>query len=117
FFILVFFFQAEDGIRDRNVTGVQTCALPICCTCVYGSIPPGILYPSGRLEYLRGHLQLKQTTVVLHGRLQVSSSASHADTSECRMTVLIMRPLLSDLQRSLCLHHRKTGRHICLLLQ
>src|SRR5699024_11822924 len=26
---LLFFFQAEDGIRDRNVTGVQTCALPI----------------------------------------------------------------------------------------
>ena len=25
----VFFFQAEDGIRDLNVTGVQTCALPI----------------------------------------------------------------------------------------
>src|SRR5699024_12169098 len=28
---LCFFFQAEDGIRDRNVTGVQTCALPIFC--------------------------------------------------------------------------------------
>src|SRR5690606_20746075 len=27
----VFFFQAEDGIRDFHVTGVQTCALPICC--------------------------------------------------------------------------------------
>src|SRR2546428_12998822 len=26
---LVFFFQAEDGIRDLIVTGVQTCALPI----------------------------------------------------------------------------------------
>src|SRR5690349_24158336 len=26
---LVFFFQAEDGIRDLYVTGVQTCALPI----------------------------------------------------------------------------------------
>src|SRR5437879_13789495 len=26
-----FFFQAEDGIRDTSVTGVQTCALPICC--------------------------------------------------------------------------------------
>ena len=25
-----FFFQAEDGIRDYDVTGVQTCALPIC---------------------------------------------------------------------------------------
>src|SRR5699024_12086029 len=31
-FMFVFFFQAEDGIRDRNVTGVQTCALPICST-------------------------------------------------------------------------------------
>src|SRR6266536_5909570 len=28
----VFFFQAEDGIRDPLVTGVQTCALPICDT-------------------------------------------------------------------------------------
>ena len=27
-----FFFQAEDGIRDWSVTGVQTCALPICST-------------------------------------------------------------------------------------
>src|SRR5437868_11882791 len=27
--LFFFFFQAEDGIRDRNVTGVQTCALPI----------------------------------------------------------------------------------------
>src|SRR2546425_6712308 len=27
---LFFFFQAEDGIRDKLVTGVQTCALPIC---------------------------------------------------------------------------------------
>src|SRR6266852_6257259 len=26
----IFFFQAEDGIRDATVTGVQTCALPIC---------------------------------------------------------------------------------------
>src|ERR1017187_10379625 len=26
---LLFFFQAEDGIRDTSVTGVQTCALPI----------------------------------------------------------------------------------------
>src|SRR5437773_9309178 len=27
--VCCFFFQAEDGIRDRDVTGVQTCALPI----------------------------------------------------------------------------------------
>src|SRR5690606_39367139 len=28
-YVLCFFFQAEDGIRDFHVTGVQTCALPI----------------------------------------------------------------------------------------
>src|SRR5258708_24359457 len=28
-FVFFFFFQAEDGIRDDLVTGVQTCALPI----------------------------------------------------------------------------------------
>src|SRR3989449_5811603 len=28
--MVFFFFQAEDGIRDVAVTGVQTCALPIC---------------------------------------------------------------------------------------
>ena len=39
---MFFFFQAEDGIRDYKVTGVQTCALPIhftwrahCIACVY----------------------------------------------------------------------------------
>src|SRR4051794_25331022 len=30
FWFFFFFFQAEDGIRDGRVTGVQTCALPIC---------------------------------------------------------------------------------------
>src|SRR5690606_40907659 len=32
----VFFFQAEDGIRDFHVTGVQTCALPIFISCIKG---------------------------------------------------------------------------------
>src|SRR5699024_2273734 len=35
-----FFFQAEDGIRDRNVTGVQTCALPIS-----GFLPESVRRP------------------------------------------------------------------------
>src|SRR5690606_39575031 len=37
---VAFFFQAEDGIRDFHVTGVQTCALPICgveALCVDGN--------------------------------------------------------------------------------
>src|SRR2546430_4140776 len=33
--VLFFFFQAEDGIRDLTVTGVQTCALPICSSMTF----------------------------------------------------------------------------------
>src|SRR5437667_5921962 len=36
-FLFFFFFQAEDGIRDRDVTGVQTCALPISPSYAEGS--------------------------------------------------------------------------------
>src|SRR5437867_5149808 len=39
-FFFFFFFQAEDGIRDRTVTGVQTCALPI-----YGYVERVSLFP------------------------------------------------------------------------
>src|SRR2546430_12358852 len=38
-----FFFQAEDGIRDLTVTGVQTCALPIFDLCMSGGDSPQIL--------------------------------------------------------------------------
>src|SRR5256885_15738569 len=40
---VAFFFQAEDGIRDYKVTGVQTCALPI------GRAPSGRLEPDAQL--------------------------------------------------------------------
>src|SRR3989454_6521772 len=36
FFFFFFFFQAEDGIRDYKVTGVQTCALPISVVACVG---------------------------------------------------------------------------------
>src|SRR5699024_11626793 len=38
-------FQAEDGIRDRNVTGVQTCALPIWPVVDQDSLPAHRLEP------------------------------------------------------------------------
>src|SRR5215210_1786161 len=55
--LIFFFFQAEDGIRDTSVTGVQTCALPISCggsassawktnCCAPGSSVPA-LWPAG----------------------------------------------------------------------
>src|SRR2546430_2972071 len=51
---LVFFFQAEDGIRDLTVTGVQTCALPICWQRIGKAMPrkvgdigfPIVLHPT-----------------------------------------------------------------------
>src|SRR6266511_2896785 len=42
--LFIFFFQAEDGIRDFHVTGVQTCALPI--SKASGSAPPASSGPS-----------------------------------------------------------------------
>src|SRR5256885_14278903 len=51
--ISFFFFQAEDGIRDYKVTGVQTCALPISSVCPpnprsYEGITPGMCQGSKR---------------------------------------------------------------------
>src|SRR5437870_8906953 len=48
-FFFFFFFQAEDGIRDGHVTGVQTCALPISRSVtlfLQGSRSPGALFPA-----------------------------------------------------------------------
>src|SRR3989440_4568020 len=41
-FYFFFFFQAEDGIRDLIVTGVQTCALPICVPAFPVDIPSSL---------------------------------------------------------------------------
>src|SRR5437763_10087180 len=69
--VLIFFFQAEDGIRDTSVTGVQTCALPIWPS---GTAFPddgrltlvgdadGRNFPGGHpraLQYSRGHRALR----------------------------------------------------------
>src|SRR5437016_13478108 len=42
-----FFFQAEDGIRDWSVTGVQTCALPILTRRANAAASPGFLVSPG----------------------------------------------------------------------
>src|SRR2546422_8285878 len=39
-FFFFFFFQAEDGIRDVAVTGVQTCALPIFAILGWSAVQP-----------------------------------------------------------------------------
>src|SRR5256885_8785374 len=45
-FYFIFFFQAEDGIRDYKVTGVQTCALPISL-----SVEPSLVGAEHRFQF------------------------------------------------------------------
>src|SRR5205809_1649979 len=58
--VFIFFFQAEDGIRDVAVTGVQTCALPIwACRSPSGVWPwtnvliSALVHPNGRMSLAR----------------------------------------------------------------
>src|SRR5690554_6962794 len=57
YIIFFFFFQAEDGIRDADVTGVQTCALPIS-----GRIERGIVKAGEEIEIV-GIRDTTKTTV------------------------------------------------------
>src|SRR2546426_7184964 len=61
FFFVFFFFQAEDGIRDYKVTGVQTCALPISGAAEvlgdYGAGPNHVL-PTGGTARSTGGLSV-----------------------------------------------------------
>src|SRR5699024_11285445 len=84
FFVLwfrFFFLQAEDGIRDRNVTGVQTCALPIFAGAVPvlakgaarvddGVVDRGVEVIAGRVRRLGQLARLPQTGAVHQYLLQ-----------------------------------------------
>src|SRR5207302_3304052 len=52
-FFFFFFFQAEDGIRDFHVTGVQTCALPIWGVWNFPALGSGTVDFARVLEILR----------------------------------------------------------------
>src|SRR5438094_1902298 len=58
FLCFFFFFQAEDGIRDRTVTGVQTCALPISISA--DVLVGGAQLVNGRPARTRGYEHLAQ---------------------------------------------------------
>src|SRR5690606_39765497 len=64
---LLFFFQAEDGIRVFHVTGVQTCALPIS----RAHEPEAVVLPEGLRMHsgeLRGHGDREERRVLVHRR-------------------------------------------------
>src|SRR5437867_9985373 len=75
-FLSFFFFQAEDGIRDRTVTGVQTCALPISPRVTYLTIN----YVELVLVLVQPHLEVGR----LRGADGVARSEERRVGKECR---------------------------------
>src|SRR5690625_3636910 len=71
----MFLFQAEDGIRDGHVTGVQTCALPISAE-FYQQALPGFMADEPRLNELAVQARreiMKQSLALRQGRRAVSA--------------------------------------------
>src|SRR3989441_1883242 len=82
---IVFFFQAEDGIRDKLVTGVQTCALPI-----HTSELQSLAYLVCRLLLVTG----------------VQTCGSEEHTSELQsLAYLVCRLLLEKKKNNNAVHH------------
>src|SRR5438309_6043367 len=81
YFLLVFFFfffQAEDGIRDGTVTGVQTCALPISIMISTLGSNNGIVLTAARIPYAMARDRL------LPARLGDVRSEERRVGKECR---------------------------------
>src|SRR5688572_31322629 len=74
--LLFFFFQAEDGIRDLTVTGVQTCALPI-----YNEFR-GVRWPQGSSLGTRSSCIIPRSTYT--SELVISLSTTRSTTGPCR---------------------------------
>src|SRR5690554_8022520 len=78
--IVSFFLQAEDGIRDADVTGVQTCALPICRTSSWPSCCP-----------LRGTRRPRRSPAHKRGWCTVAAAgANEIGRALCRERVLLL---------------------------
>src|SRR2546421_2572734 len=88
--VFFFFFQAEDGIRDLIVTGVQTCALPICGTAAApwpagGRKAAGWSLCSVRVATVGARIQSARRSSLSHcGRRNSGRSEERRVGKECR---------------------------------
>src|SRR5687767_15964148 len=83
----VFFFQAEDGIRDKLVTGVQTCALPILISSVLQAEPPPLQTDPALQKIVRRCLRrnpLDRFRSVAELRVALERSEERRVGKECR---------------------------------
>src|SRR2546430_10467856 len=86
--LFFFFFQAEDGIRDLTVTGVQTCALPICRVRRVGELVAGHLnrQPIRPVRIIEQHRpQGRGSTAARSARLPYLSSRYDRDRKSTRL--------------------------------
>src|SRR5260221_4557344 len=84
-FGLFFFFQAEDGIRDHCVTGVQTCALPIYVDAVDGAAEDHRAQAVEQVgDAQRGHQERDGLLVDQRSEEHTSELQSHSDLV-CRL--------------------------------
>src|SRR3989441_13337696 len=108
---MCFFFQAEDGIRDKLVTGVQTCALPICSVICYQMLHPLAMVLSWLTALALGLVLLPRepvtvavllaAAVVLVGLTLLLLSAHRRGLLEKLLDVLHRLPLVNRLGRAL----------------
>src|SRR5256885_5085329 len=91
--ICFFFFQAEDGIRDYKVTGVQTCALPIY------PAPPKRRDPADIIERFR-IIDPKPARLYLEKHALEMLQNFDATASAAQQTQQDERPIEKDLKQS-----------------
>src|SRR3712207_8519589 len=88
FLFFLFFFQAEDGLRDIGVTGVQTCALPISTSetscAVFGRTTTSGMYSAQRCSGNGAGTRVRFTRELALGSTRSSRSEERRVGKECR---------------------------------
>src|SRR5699024_11438271 len=113
--LLSFYVQAEDGIRDRNVTGVQTCALPISARRLRRRAGPGAAGagPTGRVRRQRRPHQIRlRQPVADHRRFRSRQPQGPELAPEDRKSTRLNSSHVSISYAVFCLKKKKRKRAI-----
>src|SRR2546421_5408927 len=95
--IFFFFFQAEDGIRDLIVTGVQTCALPIWR--ISSELRPSILDDLGLAEAIEWQTQQFQSRTEIVCRCDCAIENLELDQRQATAVFRIFQEALTNVLR------------------
>src|SRR5256885_9570539 len=96
---MFFFFQAEDGIRDYKVTGVQTCALPIYR---HAPVPRSGWRMRGRHDPRRPRRKARHSPLPAGHRWRTERCRSEEHTSELQSPCNLVCRLLLEKKKKMC---------------